>query len=245
MSRDAPTSTLRLLRRDPAPDAGVASANPPGPPRWPTAAARRPACCAGCSPRAGPSELPELTARDPDDPAIALLDAWATVADVVTFYQERIANEGFLRTATERALGAGAGPCDRVRAAARRRRLDPPAVRGRIRARRAAGRAGAEGTKVPQRARTGRAAADLRDQRRAARACRAQRGGAAHPRAAADRARARRSCTSTERQPGCGPATRSWWYDPTVAGSQQQDFRILRTVEALPACDEGQLGTPD
>ena len=37
-----------------------------------------------------------------DDPAVALLDAWATVADVVTFYQERIANEGFLRTATER-----------------------------------------------------------------------------------------------------------------------------------------------
>ncbi len=37
-----------------------------------------------------------------DDPAVALLDSWATVADVVTFYQERIANEGFLRTAVER-----------------------------------------------------------------------------------------------------------------------------------------------
>jgi predicted phage baseplate assembly protein len=42
-----------------------------------------------------------LTTRDPSDPAIALLDSWATVADVLTFYQERIANEGFLRTATE------------------------------------------------------------------------------------------------------------------------------------------------
>ena len=31
-----------------------------------------------------------------------MLDAWATVADVLTFYQERIANEGYLRTATER-----------------------------------------------------------------------------------------------------------------------------------------------
>ena len=31
-----------------------------------------------------------------------LLDAWALVADVLTFYQERIANEGYLRTATER-----------------------------------------------------------------------------------------------------------------------------------------------
>lgn len=47
----------------------------------------------------------KLASLDPtaaDDPAIALLDSWATVADVVTFYQERIANEGFLRTATER-----------------------------------------------------------------------------------------------------------------------------------------------
>ena len=43
-----------------------------------------------------------LTTRAADDPSIALLDGWATVADVLTFYQERIANEGFLRTATER-----------------------------------------------------------------------------------------------------------------------------------------------
>src|SRR5437588_8843634 len=43
-----------------------------------------------------------LTTRDAGDPAIALLDSWATVGDVLTFYQERIANEGYLRTATER-----------------------------------------------------------------------------------------------------------------------------------------------
>jgi hypothetical protein len=43
-----------------------------------------------------------LTTRAPDDPSVALLDAWATVAHVLTFYQERIANEGYLRTATER-----------------------------------------------------------------------------------------------------------------------------------------------
>lgn len=43
-----------------------------------------------------------LTTRSFDDPSLALLDAWATVADVLTFYQERIANEGYLRTATER-----------------------------------------------------------------------------------------------------------------------------------------------
>jgi hypothetical protein len=49
-----------------------------------------------------PYSLHALTTRESDDPSIAFLDAWATVADVLTFYQERIANEGFLRTATER-----------------------------------------------------------------------------------------------------------------------------------------------
>lgn len=43
-----------------------------------------------------------LTTRDPGDPAIALLDSWAVVADVLTFYTERFVNEGYLRTATER-----------------------------------------------------------------------------------------------------------------------------------------------
>jgi hypothetical protein len=46
--------------------------------------------------------LKELKTRDSSDPTIALLDAWALIADVLTFYQERIANEGYLRTATER-----------------------------------------------------------------------------------------------------------------------------------------------
>ena len=50
--------------------------------------------------------LTGLTTRDPSDPAIALLDGWATVADVLTFYQERIANEGYLRTANERRAAA-------------------------------------------------------------------------------------------------------------------------------------------
>lgn len=49
-----------------------------------------------------PPPLAGLMTRAADDPAIALMDAWATVADVLTFYQERIANEGYLRTATER-----------------------------------------------------------------------------------------------------------------------------------------------
>jgi hypothetical protein len=53
-------------------------------------------------PNQGAHPLATLTTRSQDDPAIALLDAWAVIADIVTFYQERIANEGFLRTATER-----------------------------------------------------------------------------------------------------------------------------------------------
>ncbi|MEH1770903.1 MAG: putative baseplate assembly protein [Nostoc sp.] len=55
--------------------------------------------------RLGDSNFPSLKhlkTRDPQDPSLALLDAWATVADVLTFYQERIANEGYLRTAIER-----------------------------------------------------------------------------------------------------------------------------------------------
>lgn len=51
---------------------------------------------------AGNRPLAKLTTRADDDPSIALLDAAATLGDVLTFYQERIANEGFLRTATER-----------------------------------------------------------------------------------------------------------------------------------------------
>jgi hypothetical protein len=53
-------------------------------------------------PNAGAHPLAALTTRSQDDPAIGLLDAWAVIADVLIFYQERIANEGYLRTATER-----------------------------------------------------------------------------------------------------------------------------------------------
>src|SRR5215471_10373524 len=46
--------------------------------------------------------LSAFTTRELSDPSIALLDAWAVVGDILTFYQERIANEGFLRTALHR-----------------------------------------------------------------------------------------------------------------------------------------------
>jgi len=59
-----------------------------------------------------------LRTRDEDDFTLALLDAWAVTGDILTFYQERIANESYLRTATERLsileqsrlLGYQAGP---------------------------------------------------------------------------------------------------------------------------------------
>jgi predicted phage baseplate assembly protein len=51
---------------------------------------------------AGQPALRALTTREGDDFSIALIDAWAAVADVLAFYQERSANEFYTRTATER-----------------------------------------------------------------------------------------------------------------------------------------------
>lgn len=47
-------------------------------------------------------KLAELTTREKSDASITLMDAWSTVGDVLTFYNERIINEAYLRTATER-----------------------------------------------------------------------------------------------------------------------------------------------
>jgi predicted phage baseplate assembly protein len=42
-----------------------------------------------------------LHTRQPDDATIALLDAFSCLCDVLTFYTERLANESYLRTATD------------------------------------------------------------------------------------------------------------------------------------------------
>jgi predicted phage baseplate assembly protein len=42
-----------------------------------------------------------IRTRAPDDPTMAMLDAWATVGDVLGFYLDRIADEGYLTTATQ------------------------------------------------------------------------------------------------------------------------------------------------
>lgn len=46
--------------------------------------------------------LARLRTREDDDFSIALIDAWAATCDVLTFYQERHANEAYMGTATER-----------------------------------------------------------------------------------------------------------------------------------------------
>jgi Baseplate J-like protein len=48
------------------------------------------------------AELAGLTARVSEDYTITAIELWSAVADVLTFYQERTANEAFLRTATLR-----------------------------------------------------------------------------------------------------------------------------------------------
>ena len=54
----------------------------------------------GSTPELAP--LSALLTRDKRDFTIGLIDAFACAADVLTFYQERIANESWLRTCTER-----------------------------------------------------------------------------------------------------------------------------------------------
>ncbi len=49
-----------------------------------------------------PPPIRGLATQSTAEPALALLDAFAVVADVVSFYSERHATEGYLRTATER-----------------------------------------------------------------------------------------------------------------------------------------------
>jgi hypothetical protein len=52
--------------------------------------------------QSGQPALQQLRSREPDDFTIALLDAFSVMGDVLTFYTERMANESYLRTATQR-----------------------------------------------------------------------------------------------------------------------------------------------
>ncbi|MFD0346187.1 hypothetical protein ACFQ0M_09145 [Kitasatospora aburaviensis] len=91
---------LRTHRR-PAPGP---VANPPGLPALRLRVGTHPTFLAAMLDRLAAADLPGLaglTTRAADDPAVALCDAWAAVADVLTFYQELLGNEGYLRTARE------------------------------------------------------------------------------------------------------------------------------------------------
>lgn len=87
------------------PETPVAAANRPGLPaisfRAGTHSQFKASLLAGLTNRERPALAGHRT-REPDDFTVALLDGWATVADVLTFYSERIASESFIRTATER-----------------------------------------------------------------------------------------------------------------------------------------------
>jgi predicted phage baseplate assembly protein len=87
------------------PQTPASVSNPPGLPEIAYRVGRhaelRASMLAGLSSRLRPP-LRDLATRDDDDFSIALIDAWATVGDVLTFYGERAANETYLRTATER-----------------------------------------------------------------------------------------------------------------------------------------------
>ncbi|MFJ3789666.1 putative baseplate assembly protein [Kitasatospora sp. NPDC090091] len=79
-------------------------ANPPGLPALRLRVGTHPTFLAAMLDRLATADLPGLaglTTRAADDPAVALCDAWAAVADVLTFYQELRGNEGYLRTARE------------------------------------------------------------------------------------------------------------------------------------------------
>jgi Baseplate J-like protein len=87
-----------------APATPVVVDNPPGQPaivaRVGTYGSFLSSMVAGLSDTDRPA-LAAFTTRSPDDFTISLLDAFACVADVLTFYQERYAQENYLRTATE------------------------------------------------------------------------------------------------------------------------------------------------
>lgn len=93
-------------------DEGDARGQPPGQStlRWRSATwARARARMLARLPRQevpGPSGEPirplaALTTRSVDDPSIALVDSWAATCDVLSFYHERLLNEGYLGTAVE------------------------------------------------------------------------------------------------------------------------------------------------
>ena len=100
----AERAAVRLLHRADPGNAGGHHQPPGALLRSPTAPAGTPPSTPACWPRCPSSSFPalaQLRTRDTTDFSIALLDAWAVALDILTFYQERFANEAFLRTAVD------------------------------------------------------------------------------------------------------------------------------------------------
>jgi uncharacterized phage protein gp47/JayE len=89
-----------------AADAAPSTANRPGLPALSFRVGTHETFLDAMKARLSSTDFPALTqalrTRDSSDFAVALLDGWAVLGDILTFYQERIVNEGYLRTATER-----------------------------------------------------------------------------------------------------------------------------------------------
>lgn len=86
------------------PAAPLVTENVPGLPALSYRVGTRQAFMAAMTRRLSSADHPALAGlrtRELNDPSMAMLDAWATAADVLTFYQERLCNEGYLRSATE------------------------------------------------------------------------------------------------------------------------------------------------
>ncbi|MDP5220847.1 putative baseplate assembly protein [Ruegeria sp. 2205SS24-7] len=79
--------------------------NPPGLDQITYRAGRHGAFMESLKARLSSTEYPALqalTTREPDDASLALMDGLAVSLDVLSFYNERFANQHYLRTATER-----------------------------------------------------------------------------------------------------------------------------------------------
>lgn len=95
--------TLLQTAAEPDPTADSARANPPALPALTYQGGKyAPTIQRMLASLAEQDALASLNRDAANDWSIALLYAWSVVTDVLGFYQERITNEGYLRTATER-----------------------------------------------------------------------------------------------------------------------------------------------
>ena len=80
-------------------DTGLPVPIPPGCPRSPTGRVISPVSVVPCSPRFPASSSSPGWSPGAGDLGLQVLEWWAYLADILTFYNERIANDSYLRTA--------------------------------------------------------------------------------------------------------------------------------------------------